>query len=110
MHPVLLLLNGLPELLVEFRPLPWSGGAAAGLSLAGRQPRRGDGRAAGRPRGPIPPLSLSYDHELRDRLPEGPQPGEGDRGDQEADRGTGGLTEETGLPTGAKPDDDNPGW
>ena len=32
-HPVLLLLDLVPKLLVERRPLPWPGGAAAGLSL-----------------------------------------------------------------------------
>ncbi len=32
-------------------------------------------------------LPLPHDHELRAHLPEGSQPGEGDRGDQEADRG-----------------------
>ena len=87
-HPLLLLLDRLPELLVELRPLPRSRGPAAGLSLAGRQPRRGDRRAARPARGPVPPLSLPHDHELRQRLPEGAQPGQGDRGDQEADRGT----------------------
>ena len=34
-------------------------------------------------RGSVPPLSLPHDHELRERLPQGPQPGQGDRRDQE---------------------------
>ena len=49
-HPVLLLLDLVPELLVERRPLSRPGDPAAGLSLAGRQPRRGQGRAARQPR------------------------------------------------------------
>ena len=39
-------------------------------------------RAARQARGPVPPLSLPHDHELHQDLPEGPQPGEGDRRDQ----------------------------
>ena len=45
-HPVRLLLDLLPELLVERRPLSRPGRAAAGLSLADRSPRRGQ-RASG---------------------------------------------------------------
>jgi hypothetical protein len=84
-HPVLLLPDQLPELLVERRQVPRPGRPAAGLSLAGRQPRRDD-RGAPRPaRGPVPPLPLPHHHELRQRLPQGPQPGQGDRRDQEVD-------------------------
>ena len=68
MHPVLLLLDRLPELLVELRQVPRPGDPAPGLSLARRQPRRGDRRAARRARGPVPALSLPHDHELRQRL------------------------------------------
>jgi hypothetical protein len=75
--------TSLPELLVEQRPLPRPRDPAAGLSLARRQPRRGDRRAARQARGPVPALPLPHDHELRQRLPEGPQPGQGDRRDQE---------------------------
>ena len=39
-HPVRLLLDLLPELLVEFGPVPRPGDPAPGLSLARRQPRR----------------------------------------------------------------------
>ena len=45
MHPVCLLLDFLPELLVERRSLSRPGDAAAGLSLADRFARRGHGRA-----------------------------------------------------------------
>ena len=55
------------------------GGPAAGLSLAHRLARRGAGRAARQSRGPVPPLPLPHDHELRQDLPQGPQPGQGDR-------------------------------
>ena len=107
-HPVLLLLDQLPELLVEQRQVPRPGDPAPGLSLARRQPRRGDRRAARPARGPVPPLSLPHDHELRQRLPQGPQPGQGDRRDQEADRRAGRLEragrrnellEDVGVPT-----------
>ena len=86
MHPVLLLHDLLPELLVERRPLPRPGRPAAGLSLDRRQPRREDRRAARRAGRPVPALSLPHDHELHPDLPEGPEPGQGDRRDQEADR------------------------
>ena len=72
-HPVRLLLDQLPELLVELRQVPRAGDPAPGLSLARRQPRRDDRRAARRARGPVPALSLPHDHELRQRLPQGPQ-------------------------------------
>src|SRR6185369_17319297 len=75
MHPFLLLLDRLSELLVEFRQIPWPGDPSPGLSVARRQPRRSDRRAARPARGPVPPLSLPHDHELRERLPEGPQSG-----------------------------------
>ena len=84
-HPVRLLLDLLPELLVERRPLPRPGGAAARLSLDHRLARRGDRRAARRARGPVQALPLPHHHELRPDLPQGPEPGQGDRRDQEAD-------------------------
>ena len=45
-----------------------------------------DGRAAGRSGRSVPALSLPHDHELRQRLPEGPEPGQGHRRNQ-ADAG-----------------------
>jgi succinate dehydrogenase / fumarate reductase iron-sulfur subunit len=45
-HPLRLLLNLLPELLVEQRPLPGTGGAPASESLGDGFPRRGHRRAA----------------------------------------------------------------
>ena len=84
-HPLRLLLDELPELLVEQRPLPRPRDPAAGLPLARRQPRRGDGRTAGRAGGPLPALPLPHHHELHPHLPEAPEPGQGDRRDQEDD-------------------------
>src|SRR6185437_8929955 len=83
MHPLLLLLDQLPELLVERRPLSRAGDPAAGLSLAGRQSRRAYRRATRRARGPVPALSLPHHHELHQDLPEEPESGQGDRRDQE---------------------------
>ncbi len=57
----------MPQLLVERRALSRRGDPAAGLSLAGRQPRRGQGRASRQPRGSVPALSLPHDHELHPR-------------------------------------------
>ncbi len=51
------------------------------------QPRRGDRRAAGQSRRPVPALSLPHHHELLQGVPEGPEPGQGDRRDQEDDGG-----------------------
>src|SRR5580692_10476488 len=48
LHPVRLLLDRLPELLVEQRPLPGTSGAPGGLPLDHRLARRGDRRAARR--------------------------------------------------------------
>ncbi len=86
-----------PELLVERRALSWAGGTAAGLSLADRQPRRSDRRAARQSRGPVPALPLPHDHELRADLPEGPQPGQGDRRDQGDDGRAAGLNRQAPL-------------
>src|SRR5688572_31407849 len=82
MHPVRVLLDLVPELLVEPRQVRGAGGAAAGLPLHRRQPRPGDQRAPRRPRGSVPPLPLPHDHELRGRLPEGPESDAGHRKDQ----------------------------
>ncbi len=56
------------------------------------QPRRGDGRAAGRSGRPVQALPLPHDHELRQDLPQGPEPGQGDSRDQEDDGGAGGVS------------------
>ena len=64
------------------RALPRARGAAAGQPLDPGQPRRGDRRAARQSRRPVPALPLPHHHELRQGLPEGPQPGQGDRRDQ----------------------------
>ncbi len=50
-----------------------------GVSLADRHARRSPGRTARQPRGPVPALPLPHHHELRQDLPEGAQPGQGDR-------------------------------
>ena len=52
-HPLRLLLDELPELLVEQRSLPRPRDPAAGLPLACRQPRRGERRAARRAEDPF---------------------------------------------------------
>src|ERR1700730_13426144 len=85
MHSVLLLHDLVPELLVEQRALSRAGSALASLSLDRRQPRRDDRRAPRRARRPVPPLPLPHDHELHPDLSEEPQPGQGDRRDQEPD-------------------------
>ena len=51
-------------------------------------------RAAGCAGRPVQAVSLPHDHELHRDLPEEPEPREGDRGDQEADRRTGGVIHE----------------
>src|SRR5258707_10268004 len=59
-HPLLLLLDLMSELLVEPGPLSRPVDPAAIVPLAGRQPRsthRGTPRSA---RGPVPPLSLPH--------------------------------------------------
>ena len=83
-HPVRLLLDRLPVLLVEQRALPRARGAPAGLSLARRFARRAGRRAPRCARGPVPALSLPHHHELHQHLPQGPEPGQGDRRHQEA--------------------------
>src|SRR3990172_8803985 len=74
-----------PVVLVEPGQVRGPGGAAAGVPVHRRQPRPGDRRAPRQPRGPVSPVPLPLDHELRRRLPEGAQPDEGDRQDQGAD-------------------------
>ena len=64
------------------RALPRARRAAAGLPLDHRQPRRGHRRAARRSRGPVQALPLPHHHELRQGLPQGAEPRQGDRRDQ----------------------------
>src|ERR1700754_2134002 len=81
----------MPQLLVEFRTLSGPGGVAAILSLAGRQPRRTDGRATGQSGRSLPPLSLPHHHELRQHLSQGSQPRGSDRRNQADDGQAEGL-------------------
>ena len=78
-------LDELPELLVERPTLSGPRDPFAGLSLDRRQPRRGNRRTPRRPRGSVPALPLPHDHELHEYLSQEPQPGEGDRRNQEGD-------------------------
>ena len=91
MHPVRVLLDRLPVVLVEPGQVRRPGGAARGLPLHRRFARPGDQRAARQPRGPVSAVPLPYDHELRRRVPEGAQPDEGDRQDQGTDGQAGGV-------------------
>ena len=81
-HPVRLLLDLLPVLLVEPGQVRRPGRPAAGLPLHRRQPRPGHQRAARQPERPLPPVPLPHHHELRGRLPEGAESDPRDRQDQ----------------------------
>mmetsp|Transcript_3237 Transcript_3237/g.9511 ORF Transcript_3237/g.9511 Transcript_3237/m.9511 type:complete len:359 (-) Transcript_3237:25-1101(-) len=85
-HPLRVLLDVVPELLVERGLVPGPRGAHAGLPLdrgfAGRLPR-GAPRGAGRR---VQALPLPHHHELLQDVPEAPQPGQGHRRDQEGHR------------------------
>ena len=85
---LVLLHGGLPQLVVEWRPLYWPRHPAPGVPLDRRFARRGHRGAAGRTGRPVQALSLPYDHELHQHLPKGDQPRQGDRRDQTVDRGT----------------------
>src|ERR1700689_281399 len=85
MYSLRLLLDLVPELLVEQRPLPGAGGVAASEPLGDRLARRGDRRAARQSRRSVPALSLPHHHELRQGLPEEPQSLRGDRRTQAED-------------------------
>src|SRR3569623_2936691 len=87
-----MLFDGVPELLVELGLVPGPGDSAPGLSLDRRQPRRGAARAARPARGSVQALPLPHDHELRERVPKGPEPGQGDRRDPEAPGGAARLS------------------
>ena len=79
LHPLLLLYDQLSQLLVEWQPLSRARHALASAPLDHGQPRRGNRRAARPARGPVPPLPLPHDPELRPGLSEGPQPSQGHR-------------------------------
>jgi hypothetical protein len=84
-HPVRLRLDRVPELVVEQRAFPRSGRAASGRPLAAGQPRRGDRASPRQSRGSVPALPLPYHHELRQGLPQEPQPRQGHRRGQAHD-------------------------
>src|SRR5690625_4287778 len=75
MHSVFLLHLGLPQPLVERRAFSGPGHPAAGLPLAGRQPRRGHRRASGRAGRPVQGVSLPHHPQLHPHLPQGPGAG-----------------------------------
>src|SRR4051812_48706954 len=74
-HSLRLLLDVVPELLVEFRALPWAGGPDSGGALDQRQPGRSDRRAPRHARGPLQDLSLPHYPQLCEGLSEGSQSG-----------------------------------
>src|SRR5258705_6608933 len=78
MHSLRLLLDLVPELLVEQRALPGARGIAAGDTLGQGFARRSHRRAARRSRRSVQALSLPHHHELRKSLPEEPQSLRGD--------------------------------
>ena len=101
-HPVRLLLDLMPELLVEFRPLSRPGRAVAGAALDRGFARRSDRRTARQSRRPVPALPLPHHHELRQGLPQAPQSGEGDRRDQAHAGRAAGVIHHSGLPRSGK--------
>src|SRR5208282_3300073 len=84
-RPLLLLLDLVPELLVEPGPLSRPVDPVTVVPLARRQPRSAHWRASRPARGSVPALSLPHDHELHQDLPEGAQPGTRDFQHQAAD-------------------------
>ncbi len=81
-HPVRVLLDLVPVVLVEPGQVRRTRRAAAGLPVHRRQPRPGHQRATRRPGGSVPAVSLPHDHELRRCVPQGPEPDARDRKDQ----------------------------
>jgi hypothetical protein len=71
---VRLLLLLLPELLVEFRPLPGPGDPAPGLSLACRQPRRDGGERLDELEDPFRLYRCHTIMNCAERLPQGLNP------------------------------------
>ncbi len=87
LHPVRVLLDGVPELLVEQRALPRPAALLASYRWIIDSRDESTGERLDDARRSVPPVSLPHHHELHRRLPEGSQPGEGDRRDQEDDGG-----------------------
>ena len=91
LHTLRLLLEQLPELLVEQRALPRTRGPARQLPLDHRHAGPGAGGAPRLPRRYLPPVPLPHDPELRRGLPERPQSGACHRRPQAPPRRTRGL-------------------
>src|SRR5215210_8176755 len=92
MHSLRLLLDRMPELLVEQRTLSWPGRIAAGDPMDQGQPRRGHRGAARQSGRSIPALSLPHHSELRQSLPEEPQSRRGHCRTEAEDGGAPNLT------------------
>src|SRR5574340_157949 len=104
MHPVRVLHQFVSVVLVESGQVRRPGRTPAGIPLYRRFARRGGFRPARQPGRPVSPLSLPGDPELRGRLPQGAQPGRGDRAHQDAARETPCLKSPLPLsPDGGKP-------
>merc|ERR1712079_986078 len=71
-------------LLVEWRQVPGTCCAHAGLPLDYRLQGRAAGCQAGQAEGPLLRVQMPHHHELHEDLPQGPQPWKGYRRDQEA--------------------------
>lgn len=84
-HPVRVLLDFVPVVLVELGGVPRPGHPAAVVPVAGRLARREDGRAPGRPQQLDEPVPLPHHPQLHPDLPQGSQPWSGHCPDQEGD-------------------------
>src|ERR1700761_529630 len=84
-HPVRVLLDLVPLVLVERGGVPGPRHPPAVVSVAGRLPRRAQGQPQGGPRQLDEPLPLPHHPQLHPDLPQGPEPGPGDCRDQEGD-------------------------
>ena len=85
MHPLRLLLDILPVLLVEQRRIPRPRRAPAIVPLARRFPRRAQGRTEGDAGQQHEFVPVPHHPELLEDVPEGLESGQGDCGDQEDD-------------------------
>jgi len=83
MHPLRLLQHIVPIVLVEQRAVPWSRHLATVLQMARRFSRRAKGRAKGSPRERHVPVQMPHHLELLENVPQGSQPSQGNRWDQE---------------------------